>query len=579
MKGKVLWLILSCLILLALVLASCQPAVVEEEEEVVPVEEEEEVVPVEEEEEVAPVEKGPQYGGTIAIYVTQTGGFDPANVFNFWPSWILIYDGLVCEDWAKGPSGTGEGLLGANDTPDEFFIGWLAESWEQTDLYTVIYHLRQGVRFQDKPPVNGREFNADDVVYNLNRFKEHEKSSWYQSEVTVTKLDKYTVRFDSPEPNATAWKGGWTNMVIGAPEVAEEYGDMTDWRTVVGTGPFTVVDVVPESSITYEKNPNYWLYDPLHPGNRLPYLDGLKALVIVDPATQEAALRTGKIDRHSVGREAAESIRATTPELMERRVFSVTSTIIHMRTDQELFGDRKVRQALSMAIDREAIAVDYYGGEAEILTWPYMPTAGEAYTPLDELPPEVQELYQYNPEKAKQLLAEAGYPNGFKTEITCRARNVEILSIVKSYFDAIGVETELNVVESGAYWSVVVGHTYKDMSISSWGNTLPIYGLVANQCGYIYNYSVVCDERIDERREKILETLDPQERARLYKEIGPYIIEQQYYIQLPVPFGYIFWQPWLKGYSGEIAFGTVNGWYGMYRFVWVDHELREKMGH
>jgi peptide/nickel transport system substrate-binding protein len=524
------------------------------------------------------VEK-PQYGGILPFVVGQTGGFDPANVFNFFPSWVLIYDALVCEDWTKGPSGTGEAPLISNTTSPEHFTSWLAESWEIHDLYSVTYYLREGVRFQNKPPVNGREFNADDVVYNFDRFVAHDKSSWYQSEITITKIDKYTVRFDSPDPILEIVKLGYNNFVIGAPEVAEQYGDMTDWNTVVGTGPFTVTDVVPDSSVTYTRNPDYWAHDPLHPENQLPYIDTLKALVILDPATQDAALRTGKIARLSLSKERADVILTTNPELSRRKYPSGNSQVLSLRTDLNdmPYADKRVRQALMMAIDHESIKDDYYLGDATMLQWPYQPTYGSAYTPLEELPEDLAKFWDYRPDEAKALLAEAGYPNGFKMEIRVLANyagGAELYSIVKSYWDAIGVDTSLTVLEAGAFWSQLVGHTYTDAIPSAWGNTTVAGAILAHTTDYLYNYSVVSDAHVDEVWDEARTIVDVEERNALLKELGLYLIEQQYWLHMPTPQQYMMWQPWLKGYNGEVAFGTLNGWYGMYRFTWIDQSLQ-----
>jgi peptide/nickel transport system substrate-binding protein len=596
MKSKFIWLVLSCLLVAALVLSSCQPAPAGETggktikgevvEKAAPKVEEKEVV-----EEKGPemvrdslgrlVEK-PQYGGVINFVTSQTGGFDPANVFNFWPSWTLIYDALVCEDWTKGPSGTGETPLISNWTPAEFFTGWLAESWEVHSPQSVTYYLRKGVRFQNKPPVNGREFNADDVVYNLNRDKEHPKSSWYNADVTATKIDKYAVRFDTGAIQLWPETAGWMNFVIGAPEIAEQYGDMADWHNVVGTGPFMVTDVVPDSSVTYKRNPDYWADDPLHPGNQLPYIDGLVALVILDPATQDAALRTGKIDRLGLTRDRADPIRQTNPELKVRKYPSGNSYVLSVRTDltDKPYADKRVRQALMLAIDHEAIKDDYYMGDATMLQWPYQPTYGSIYTPLEELPAELKKFWEYRPDEAKQLLAEAGYPNGFKMKIQLMANyagGVELYSIVKSYWDAIGVETSIETLEAGAFWSNLVGKTYQDAMPSAWGNSSVLGSRYAHTCGYVYNYSVVCDDHVIEVWTEAEQMVDEEERNQMLKELGLYLIEQQYWLTMPTPQVYMLWQPWMKGYSGEVAFGTLNGWFGWYRFVWIDRALQAAM--
>jgi len=588
MKGKIAWLIVSSLIVVALVLASCGPAAVEEEVEEKAVEEVV-VEEVEEEEVVAPVEKGPQYGGVTAVATGQTGGFDPANVFNFWPSGLLCYDVLVVVDWSRGPSGTGETELASLYTPLEFYTGALAESWEIHSLQSITFHLRKGIRWMNKPPVNGRELDADDVVSTFKRYQASPQHSGYvkpgtpEEEIAkITKIDKYTVRFDMPSPNPDILLVGWGNSQITPREVIEEYGDLTDWRNMNTTGPFYVVDVVSDSSLTYKRNPGHWEYDPLHPENRLPYIDELRALVILDESTQLAAMRTGKIDRLGLSREQAVTLIKTNPELKYRKLAPSLTNIINVRTDLEdgPFANKKVRQALALAIDNEEIAQEYYLGEAEIFSWPYQSTAGAAYTPLDELPDNLRELFEYHPDKAKALLAEAGYPNGFKVTINLLpgyAGGVELYSIVKSYWDAIGVETELQVLEAGAFWSVLVGHTYTDTIVCAWGNTSPAAGIWAHRCDYLYNYSVVCDEHVDETFDKILATADPDERTQMYKELGVYLVDQQYYIDLPSPYGYSFWQPWIKGYSGEVYHGANLNWWGMYKYLWIDQDLKEAM--
>jgi len=111
-----------------------------------------------------------------------------------------------------------------------------------------------------------------------------------------------------------------------------------------------------------------------------------------------------------------------------------------------------------MAIDRWAIVNEYYKGDAEILNEVCSPCGELAhyYPPLEEMPAAIQELFTYSPEKARQLLKDAGYPNGFKTECICTSTQVDMLSIVKGYWNAIGVELDIVVMESGAMASVSI---------------------------------------------------------------------------------------------------------------------------
>ena len=180
MAKKLVWLVLSCLMVATLVLASCAPAVTEEEEVVT----EEEVVA---EEEVA-VEEGPemvtdslgrlvekpQYGGTIT-FAWGDASWDPLEG-DIPAHTDLTFEGLSFWDFTRGPSGTGEFTMQSAYYPPEERVGGIAESWEQLDEATVIYHLRRGVRWQDSPLLNGRELVADDIVYSINAIQAHPRS-------------------------------------------------------------------------------------------------------------------------------------------------------------------------------------------------------------------------------------------------------------------------------------------------------------------------------------------------------------------------------------------------------------------
>jgi peptide/nickel transport system substrate-binding protein len=598
MKRKTLWILLTCLVTVAVLLVSCKQqtaspttgTTVTGTTSTAPTT----VTPTQTTTATATTElvkdslgrmvEKPQYGGTFPMVVGQTGGFDPANSMNFWPSWVLIYDALVAQDWTKGPSGTGENAMVSGSTPGEFLTGWLAERWEIHSLKSITYYLRKGIKFQNKAPVNGRELTADDVVYNFERAVKSSQITWYNSKVTITKIDKYTVRFDNPDTMLEPQMLAFSNLVIGAPEIAQQFGDMADWKKVVGTGPFMVTDVVPDSSVTYVRNPNYWAYDPLFPENRLPYLDGIRALVVLDPSTQDAALRTGKIDRLTVTKQRADMLLKSATFLKERTFASATTQVLSVRLDLKTapYANVKVRQALMLAIDNAAIAKDYYLNDATIMQWPYSEAAGSIYTPLEKLPANLKELFEYHPDKAKALLTEAGYPNGFDMKIQVLANyagGAELYSIVKSYWDAIGVNTTIEVLETGAYWSAVVGKTYKDAVPTAWGTGTMESAMAAHNPTYLYNYSKVDDTHINEVWLAARETVDLAARNKMMKELGLYIIEQQYWLNMPTPKQHILWQPWLKGYNGEVSFGTVNGWYGMYRFTWVDQKLRTSLGH
>ena len=219
MKRKFVWFLLSCLMVTALVLSSCAEAVTEEEEEVAPPAEEEEVAPPVEEEEVAEeradmvkwtgtkadgtvvekwVEK-PRYGGTFRrCQPVAVLGFDDASTFPSSTNTLFVTNEDLLEgNWAKGPAGTGEATWYYNTFLLPLQAMNLAESWEMPDDDTFIFHIRKGVHFHDKPPTNGREMTAEDVVFSQQRIYESPSSylhnSYPDTIQSITAPDKWTV--------------------------------------------------------------------------------------------------------------------------------------------------------------------------------------------------------------------------------------------------------------------------------------------------------------------------------------------------------------------------------------------------
>ena len=177
------------------------------------------------------------------------------------------------------------------------------------DSTTWIWNIRQGVHWHDKAPMNGRAFDANDVEWNYHRylgmgdFAEDGPNAavggiTYGLKIeSVTATDQWTVEIKLEKPDIdVAGKLLNNYFFVHAPEQIEQYGDAKDWKTLVGTGPFELTEVVEGSSATWKKNPNYWGYDEKFPDNRLPYIDELSSLLIPDMSGRLAALRTGKID-------------------------------------------------------------------------------------------------------------------------------------------------------------------------------------------------------------------------------------------------------------------------------------------
>jgi peptide/nickel transport system substrate-binding protein len=599
MKKRIIWVTMSCLMALSLVIASCGPA--EEEAEVGVGEEEVEVgegevevgeKKVVEEEEVV-VSGEPKYGGTLYLLPgLPTYQFDPfLNMFiSCGYQWISV-EGLIGGDWAKGPAGTGEAdFLNSFGGRMELMTGWLAESWDIPDDETMVFHIRPGIHFWDKPPVNGRELTADDVVWCINRAFEVPTSYFYsftmagEKPTSVKALDKYTVEVKvKPEVLGMMLLEIGDRLYIYPPEPTEVYGGMHDWQHVCATGAWMLGDFVADSSITYVRNPNYWQYDPIHPENRLPYPDRMVCISFPDASTMQAAFRTGKLDELGMQTyENFELFMQQCPDLEYIQTYPDMPQVLVGRMDKDLpFNDIRVRQALNMAVNKQEIIDDYYDGYADMLSYPVCNAKvfEGIYRPLEEYPESVQMLFEYNPERAKELLTEAGYPDGFKTVVQTSSAGADFLSLLKEYFRVINVDMEIETLEGGAMMGVSMGRTHKEMIMAITKSSVPYFFLTERK------EQMDCKCMVDipgavEVYEAISRAMgrDDEEVIRIVRDIAPSLLASAWGVWLPVPYTYTMWWPWLHNYYGVQDLGYCNQ-FAHRTYLWMDEGLKKSMGY
>ena len=543
-----------------------------------------------------PLTEKPKYGGTfVSFQAADTAAFDCATQWDLMGFNISITnEPLLAGDWAKGPAGTGETDWTANHLGQaKMLAGQLAESYEMTAPDTIIWHIRKGVKWWNKPPANGREFTADDVVWNL-------KTQWAnkggnfavffpapeEKLLDVKALDKYTV-----EIKFTPGKQGIQILETGAraymmlPELHDNGQDQKDWKNALGTGAFMIDDYSPATSMHFKKNPTYWQKDPAGPGkgNQLPYIDALTILVIPDLSTQEAAFRTGKIDMiANIAVETFTEMQKSMKWQFEYKQGYGTNSQPEGREDKDLpFNDIKVRQAMNLAVDKVAITRDYYEGKAEVMGFPYPNGAGwkPYYTPLEQLSPLAQELIKGgNVEKAKQLLKDAGYPNGFKTEIACTAADTDILSIIKEDLSKVGINMELKVYETGVWRNQKRGRTFAEMlynpNATSW---MPHYMFeMRPETADCPSYWDSPETRAVYKTIQDNLGIDDAKWSKAVKDISSFVIESSFGIWMPVPYRYSLWQPWLKNYYGATQLGAFLPYHHTY-YNWIDTDLKKSI--
>src|SRR5215467_13366422 len=358
--------------------------------------------------------------------------------------------------------------VGAEISPGTYTVEpHLAEGWEEPDDLTYVFHLRRGVKWHNKPPLNGRELVAEDVKFTFDRFLS-EKANVLREQLEpverIEVVDRYTVKFVLKEP--FVWLptrlADSSSMWIIAPEVVEKFGDLKKPESAIGTGPFLLERYEPNVKTVFKRNLEYFLKDQ-------PYIDGVEWLVLDDESTGLAMYRTGKIDCGpwhwwSVRQADLESLKQSHPHLLYRDFLSIVTSGITMRTEQPPFNDVRVRRAISHAHDRQGLieAVSPRGEATSVI--------GRGQTewslPVDQLGAGAR-YYQYNPKEAKRLLVEAGYPKGFKTQITTTSglgRDlVDAAQLVQRFLKDVGIEAELKLQEYGAYMATTAQGKYEGM--------------------------------------------------------------------------------------------------------------------
>ena len=541
----------------------------------------------------------PQYGGSIAEGITS----ESKHTDTWWGvaargAVNLLLDKMGVVDWSIDRD---EWDLTSGYTPRAVLRGQLAESYEiSPDDLTYTFHIRKGVHWHDKPPMNGRELVAEDIVFSLQRFMGQgdfaeagptEFSSMAKLPVeSITATDKYTVVIKMAKLSFNAFQiiyqdsheGSW----IYPPEVIQEYGHMQDWKTAVGTGPYMLTDWVKGSAITYTKNPNYWGNDEKFPENRLPYLDEIKLLVMPESSTRLAAFRTGKVGRLSdVDLDQARALQRTNQELLWKTTLG-TSFSFAMDVRKPPFDDINVRRAMQLALDVETIGDTFFGGLGQNTPTGF---AGRStigfHTPFEEWPEELKAAYTtYDPERAKQLLAEAGYPNGFKTKLMIDpARtsdsNLDHTQLAVTYWAEIGADVEIDIVEAAVWRARVNAHSYEGMTrgFNNVNYDPLVIARVATYSNEPWNTSGIQDPVQDALVEAAENAVTVQDMMDRVKEADMRFIEQHYNIWgSPIRPSFTFWQPWMAGYNGEIQMGG-GTYYLPFSRVWVDSDLRDQM--
>ncbi|MEX1663157.1 ABC transporter substrate-binding protein [Thioclava sp. 15-R06ZXC-3] len=412
-----------------------------------------------------------------------------------------------------------DGLIYRDPITNEY-KGNLATSWKWVDDKTLELKLREGVKFHD-----GSDFDADDVVATVNfvadeanGVKTQRNVNWMES---AEKVDQYTVRIHTKDvfPAAIEFLSGPVSMYPA--EYYAKVGPSGMGLKPVGTGPYKAVEVVPGQHFVLEKNENYF-----DGPKGQPTIGKIDIRTIPDVNTQIAELFSGNLDLiWQVPADQAEKLaemgdRFTVANESTMRIGYLTMDAAGRSGADNPFTNLKVRQAVNYAIDRNALVNNLLKGKSKVVWSACFPSQFGCTSDVQE--------YAYDPEKAKQLLAEAGYKDGFTTPFYAY-RNRDYAEAISSYLNAVGIKTDFKMLQYSALREKSMKGEIP-LQFLTWGS------FSINDASAIVSQFFKGGELDDARDKQVEEWLavadsatDPEKRKEYYKKALQRIADEAYW--------------------------------------------------
>ena len=496
-------------------------------------------------------EKKPKYGGIMRFAQRWVAsGLDAHKNQDFASigSYGFLYGGLT----QQGPM------------PDVHIYPMLAKSWEiSKDGREYTFSLREGVKFH-----HGKEFDSGDVKYSLDRVMNPATRAprafsfkWIDS---INIIDKYHIKIRLKEPFAPFLEG---LTIYNCPIIPNGW-EPTGMKPAPGTGPFKFKSLLPNEVVEFTRFDQYYEVDE-KTGDRLPYLDGVQMKKIVDETVRWTALRAGDVDFIS-----SPPLKVVADVILKEPVPGIT---VHMSNPGVLwmwfncskppFDNKKVRQAIAYGVDKKEVLKAVFWGLGDILNNQAFEKGSRFYIPLQDREVDLS--------KAKQLLAEAGYPNGFKTEFLgfSSAYDIAGAQVIIGQLKKIGIEATLKVIDRAPFH---VAMRKGDYSISFRGAHSDPYEL--DEAYYMYlhsseigmnNYSRYSNKEVDGLLEKGRTTMNWEERKQFYKKMLEILREDLPILYFFKPVVGTAYRDYLKGYRK--GFAARASWHGGgLKYCWLD---------
>jgi peptide/nickel transport system substrate-binding protein len=462
-----------------------------------------------------------KYGGTLRVaFQNEWAGLDP-HVVSSYSSYQILFNVV-------------EGLTRYDD--DLNLQPALAESWERSeDGLTWTFKLREGVMFH-----NGREMTAEDVKWSFDRLIDPATGAGNAGNVgpadtQIEVIDDYTVSITHSEPVGILPQTLAFNPASGiiARESLEDDGTIS---IPIGTGPCKIAEVEGTTRLVLEKHDNYWQEE-------YPYLDEIVIEPIPDDTVRETALLGGEVDWVlAIAPQNFESLQEN-PDVVVATAPQLSYDYIGMNLTREPFDNVMVRQAIALALDRDVLCQAGYFGLCEPIQGPVGPGSPWYFD---------YEPYDRDVEQAKELLAEAGYPDGFEMELlptTQYGETVRAAQVLQQQLAEIGIDATINAPE-WSEWLELEGNFMYDAYICNWNGLIDAdqYYYLQHRSDQVFNFTGYDNPAFDEMVDEGRAISDFDARYEIYEKANKTLVDDAPYIYMYNKQEIRAYAPYVKGF-------------------------------
>ncbi len=431
-------------------------------------------------------------------------------------AWVPIYEGLLSFDYKPGGDFRRELKV----------VPYLAERWERVDDTTYLFHLRKGVKWHD-----GKGLTADDVVFSLNYIRDKKNACTKRGHLagikSVEKVDDMTVKITTKGPMAPLLENLAMRESVIFPKHVYDAGKLFKGVSgTVGTGPMKLKSFDRNDKIVYTAFKDYW--------KGRPHLDGIVAYFMTEPQSRLAGFVAKRFDLMRVADKAQYGAVAAQVSGVASEGFSSSNGYsIYLRVDKPPFNDVRVRRAIHLALNRQAMVKVLSFGVGKILP-PAVSAVSDWAIPEEEL----LKLPGYRLPKdkdiaeAKRLLKEAGYGDGltFSIQAVSVWQNPRIATVAASQLKKVGITVKLDFIEAGQFFA-----NRRKGNFQALLNGMSSDFIDASYHQYYYskgrgNYGRIADPELDRLIELQRRTLDKKKRYKVLRQIQEYLMEKMYVV-------------------------------------------------